>query len=154
MRLFRHFNDGLLRAQVNPELDADARAERLRRRQRNMRRAAPWLLWLVLVLFGSLLIPDSAGLDWRRVLVGVALVPPVSAIGWIRMRALREADELERRMELMAMSSAFIMAICLFLLLTLLQMIDLPITLLPLAALWLLLGTYLVVQGVLQRRDQ
>ncbi|MGA7296486.1 MAG: hypothetical protein WBW92_03105 [Rhodanobacteraceae bacterium] len=152
MQFFGYFNKWLLRATLNAELDADARAEQLQRRQRKMRRAAPWLLWLVLVLFGSLLIPDSSALDWRRVLVGVALVPPMFAIGWIRLCELRAADELERRIELLAMSSAFLMMLCLFLLLTLLQMVHLPVSLRPLWAFWLLFGSYLVVQRVLQGR--
>ncbi len=152
MQLFGYFNEWLLRATANAELDAGTRAERLQRRQRKMRRAAPWLLWLVLVLFGSLLIPDSSALDWRRVLVGVALVPPVLAIGWIRLRELREADELERRIELLAMSSAFLVMLCLCLLLTLLQMIHLPVSLRPLWAFWLLFLSYVAVQRVLQGR--
>lgn len=149
--ILQTLNDWLLGALVNAQLDADARAERARRRRHNMRSAMPWLIWLLLVLVGSLVAPWRHTM-WLRILTGFALVPPIVAIGWIRVREVQQADELERRIELLAMAAAFAVGLCAFLLMSLLQIIQLPITLRPLWAFWLLFACYLLVQRHLHRR--
>lgn len=123
----------------------EADRARLRELNRaNMKRAWPWLLWLLLATTtGMLLVPPTAPL-WLRVGVAAMVVPPLFALGWLRIGLIARMDELRRQIEYRAMAVALMLTLCSLLGLALLHDMHVDLHVPPLLAFWLVFGTHLL----------
>ena len=82
------------------------------------------VLWMV-SYFGALAALETMSAtqaDWSRVAVALIPIVPFVAFLWSFIRTMREADELERRIQLEALAIAYPLAIVLIMLLALVQL--------------------------------
>ena len=82
------------------------------------------VLWMV-SYFGAraaLETMSTTQADWSRVAVALVPIVPFVAFLWSFIRTMREADELERRIQLEALAIAYPLAIVLIMLLALVQL--------------------------------
>lgn len=154
MHPFKLIHDWLLGAQVSRELAADARAERQARQRQTARACMPWLGWLLVVMFAIVLVPRRQSIDWLHALLALALVPPLAVMGWLRMREVLQGDELEQRIELLAMGTTFMIALCSLLLLALLEIFEHAIPIHPLWMFWFLFLGYQLILRLVRARYQ
>lgn len=148
----KSLNTWMLKWQSSRELAADARVERRKRRRQTERAVMPWMIWFLLVAVAFVLVPEQGSLAWLRIVLILALVPPLLAMAWIRMREVLAGDELEQRIELLAMGVTFILALFALLFLSLLHMADISIRIRPLWAFYaLFLGYHLILRLVRAR---
>lgn len=92
---------------------------------KNGRAAIIWgVLWMV-SYFGARAALELMGdtqADWSRLAVALIPIVPFVAFLWKFIGAMREADELERRIQLEALAIAYPLAIVLIMLLALVQL--------------------------------
>ena len=111
--------------------------------------ALPWLV--VDMLLASLLVPATVAIGVKLLLAGL-LLPPIAAIGVVWMRQVLEYDELQQRIELLAMATTCIVVVCAVLLFTLLQDMHMALRVPMLAFLWVVIGSYWLTHAWLRHR--
>ena len=100
-------------------------AELIARRRTSGTATVVWGIVWVLTYFGARALLETIGAphaDWRR--LGVALLPliPFAAFLWTFITLMRQADELERRIQLEALAIAYPLAMVLLMVLALVQL--------------------------------
>lgn len=147
------FNDWQRGSLAEVVADSDDHERRRRLRRAQLRRAWPWFVWLLVVAgLGMVVMPAHAPL-LLRIAVGLLVVPPMVALGYLRMQLIGRMDELERRIEYQAMAITFVLTLCTLLGVTLLQQMHVPLFhVSPLAVFWLFFGVYLLACRYLRRR--
>lgn len=110
------------------------------------------LLWIIAdLLLARFALPATAA-PGVKVLVAALLLPPIAAIGVVWMRQLLESDELQQRIELLAMATTSIVAVCAVLLFMLLRDMHMALLVQVSAFLWLIIGTYGLTRAWLRYR--
>lgn len=128
---------------VNARSSEDQAALKQRSRT-NLRRALPWLIWIVVAYTGGMFAEHLGAPAWLRIVFGLLVVPPMVAIGVHRMRQLAAADELQQRVAMLAMAFTFTAALCTLLALALLHDLGIDLPAPPLLWFWLYFLTDIV----------
>ena len=89
---------------LKPLRDCDSATPALRRRYR--REFLPAMLGYVLLVFASVWLLRRIDEPWLRAVVALLPVPPIALALRAMMRRIRDADELQRRIELEAIGIA------------------------------------------------
>lgn len=154
--LIERMTDGLYRAQAGATVTRMHRDDdHGRRRKRDLARwlaSLPWLVWIAVVLLGAAPLRSHWGAavaPW----LALALVPPLLGLGLGHVRWLLALDEREQRIELLAMSLAFALALLGLLLLALLDLLQVHVGIAPLWAFYLVWGSYQLARHHLTRRS-
>ncbi len=111
--------------------------------------ALPWLV--IDMLLASFFVPATVAIG-VKLLLGGLLLPPIVAIGVFWMRQLLECDELQQRIDLLAMATTCIVVVCAVVLFTLLQDMHLALRVPLLAFLWAIVGSYWLTRAWLRHR--
>ena len=110
------------------------------------------LLWIVVeMLLARFVVPATAAVGVKLLLAGL-LLPPLAAIGVVWMHQVLESDELQQRIELLAMASAGVIVVCAVLLFTLLRDMHMALQVPMFAVLWLVIGSYWLTRAWLRHR--
>lgn len=148
--------DSVRRLHVEAIADRIERSDdpRSRADQRTLwRHGWPWLAWITLVTAAAVWWHPRAGSRQAWGLIAL-LLPATLALSLNRLRWLRRLDEMQQRIELLAMATAFLFAIAVLLVAMLLHMLSLPARVPPLPAFLLLYVAYALSRCWYRRRSR
>ena len=146
-------SDMLVDWMLGPNADDWADRQRKQALQREqMRKAWPWLIWLLLVFCVDMLVVPADAPLWLRWLMSLMIMPPLVMIGVLRMRLIARMDEMQRNIEYRAMAIIFVSTLSVLLAGAVLHDMHVPVHIPALLGFWLFFGGYLAVGKYLRYR--